>query len=81
MIDYTTEVDVSDYAADVVLNNNVNDGIKNNGGSATVGPDGNDKKAVLEYLESIRDDLPLPSGEYVCDSFEIDPESIVLEND
>ena len=41
--------------------------------------DGNDKKAVLEYLESIRDDLPLPSGEYVCDSFEIDPESIVLE--
>ncbi len=38
-----------------------------------------DKQAVREYIESIWDDLPLPSGEYLMESDELDPDSIVIE--
>ena len=47
-ITYTTEVDVSDFVTDTVLKNDVEDPYKTNTGSIEVGPDGEDKKALLD---------------------------------
>lgn len=40
--------------------------------------DENNTAEVLEYIHSIFDDLPLPSGDYIPDSAEIDPESLTI---
>jgi len=48
------------------------------GRQSVVLPDSVDSKnpgAVLEYIQSVFDELPLPSGEYVTDSAEIDVDS------
>lgn len=38
--------------------------------------DADDPDAVKAYLESIWPDIPLPEGDYVPESDELDPESI-----
>ena len=44
-------------------------------------PDGLNNKEIVEYLQEIWDDVPLPkSGSYVYGSDELDEESIVIEN-
>lgn len=37
----------------------------------------NDAEAVRDYIASVWDDIPLPSGDYVSGSDELDPESII----
>lgn len=38
--------------------------------------DENDKDEIVKYLRSIWDDIPLPTGDYVIGSDELDEESL-----
>lgn len=43
--------------------------------------DENDIDAVIQYVDSVFPDLPLPVGDYVSDSDELDYESIEVVED
>ena len=40
--------------------------------------DANNQDAVIQYIKSVWDDIPLPSGSYVQESDELDEESDIM---